>query len=176
MCQRRVPAQQLRQAGQRRNRCALLIRREPMPSRRRGCSGKGSRTPCGKFPHLAGSELARGLIGGEGGKTRVDLRIRLAHFHLPPVESALAIGKKAPIGANAMSKALEEILPSTFKKIDVEHPVIEAIILRAAHLQIVPKERLVALLIKHAEAFMSDSEILHVDIRVQVNVAESLEL
>jgi hypothetical protein len=110
------------------------------------------------------------------GKTRVDLRIRLSHFHLPPVESALAIGKRAPIGANAMAKALEEILPATFIKIEIDHPTIEALILRASHLQIVPRERLVALLVKHSESFMSDSEILHVDIRVQVNVAESLEL
>ena len=108
--------------------------------------------------------------------TKVDLKIRLRHFYLPPVESALAIGKKAPIGPNAMSKALEEILPGTFKKIPVEHPTIEALILRESHLRLVPEKRLVALLVKHAESLMSDSEMLHIDINVQVRIEESLEL
>ena len=108
--------------------------------------------------------------------TKVDLKIRLRHFDLPPVESALAIGKKAPIGPNAMSKALEEILPGTYKNIPVEHPTIEALILRESHLRLVPEKRLVALLVKHAESLMSESEMLHIDISAQVRVEESLEL
>ena len=107
---------------------------------------------------------------------RVDLTITLSRFHLPPVESALVVGRKAPIGANAMAKALEEMLPNQFRKVTVEHPDIEAVLIRNAHLQRIPEDRLVAMVLKHAERFMGDSEMLHLDIGIQVQVAESIEL
>jgi hypothetical protein len=108
--------------------------------------------------------------------TRIDLRLRMSRFHVPPVQSALAVGKRAPIGTNAMLKALGEILPGTFERIDVEHPTIEALIVRTAHLQRVPRDKLAALVLKHAQGFMSDSEMLHLDMEIEVHVQDSLEL
>jgi hypothetical protein len=110
------------------------------------------------------------------GKARIDLNFRLSRFRLPPVESALAVGRRALIGSHAMAKALEEMLPGAFCKIDVEHPVVEAIILRKVHLARVPQDQLVPLLLRHAERFMVDSDTLHFDIALEVSVSETLEV
>ena len=110
------------------------------------------------------------------GKARIDLNLRLSRFRLPPVESALAIGRRAVIGSNAMAKALEEMLPDQFLKIEIEHDVIEAIIVRKVHLTRVPQERLVPILLRHAERFMADTDTLHFDIGLEVSVSESLEI
>lgn len=110
------------------------------------------------------------------GKARIDLNLRLSRFRLPPVESALAIGRRAVIGSNAMAKALDEMLPDQFLKIDVEHAAIEAIIVRKQHLTRVPQDRLVNILLRHAERFMTDSDTLHFDIALEVSVSESMEV
>ena len=107
---------------------------------------------------------------------KIDLDIRLSRFHLPPVESALAIGRRAPIGANAMSKAMEEMMPGAFRKIVVEHATVEALLVREAHLNRVPEERLVPLLLSHVEAFMADTEMLHIDVQIQVRISETIEV
>ena len=107
---------------------------------------------------------------------QVDMRIRVSRFRLPPVESALAIGRRAPIGAKAMTKAFEEMLPGEFGTFQVDHPVVEAVIVRKAHLRRVPQDKLLALLLRHAESLMSEEEMLHFDVQVEVLVDERLEL
>ncbi len=108
--------------------------------------------------------------------TRVDLTIKLSRFRLPPVESALVVGKRAVIGSNAMRKALDEMLPDQFTLVPIEHPVIEALLLRTAHLRRVPQERLVPLVVKHAEAAMDETDMMHVDLTIEIHVSETIEL
>jgi len=110
------------------------------------------------------------------GTTRVDLRIRLSRFNLPPVQSALVVGKRAPIGSRAITKALDEMMPGAFHRFEVEHATIEAVVLREAHLRRLPAERLLPLLLRHAESFMSDADILHFDMAIEVLLRESIDL
>lgn len=107
---------------------------------------------------------------------RVSIDVRLSRFDLPPVESALVVGRRAVIGSRAMEKALEEMMPEAFVRIDVEHPMIEALLVRRAHLRRVPEETLVAFLIRHAEAVIDDTEMLRVSMNLEVAVTEELEL
>jgi hypothetical protein len=109
-------------------------------------------------------------------QVQVDMRVRMSRFRLPPVESALAVGRNAPIGAKAMTKAFEEMLPGEFRTVAVDHATIEAIIVRVAHLRRVPQDKLIRTLVRHAEQLMSDTEMLHFDIRVEVVVHERLEV
>jgi hypothetical protein len=107
---------------------------------------------------------------------RVDLQLRIRRFNLPPVQSALVMGRRAVIGSKAMSKALDEMIPGAFRRFDVEHPLIEAVIVREAHLRRVPSERLIPIIVKHAEQFMSDADTLHLDIDVEVHITETVEI
>ncbi len=107
---------------------------------------------------------------------RVDLSIRLSRFNLPPVQSALAVGRHASIGSRAITKALDEMMPGQFERFDVEHPSIEALVIRKAHLRRIPAERLIPVLLRHAEAFMSEDDMLHFDISVEVLISATVEL
>ncbi|MCA9532612.1 MAG: hypothetical protein KC593_03000 [Myxococcales bacterium] len=107
---------------------------------------------------------------------RAELRIRLSRFNLPPVQSALVVGKRASIGSRAMAKALDEMMPGAFRRIDVDHPLIESILCRDAHLRRISAEKLVPLIVRHAEAFMADTDTLHFDINIDVFIRESVEL
>ena len=107
---------------------------------------------------------------------RVAIDVRLSRFDLPPVESALVVGRRAVIGSRAMEKALEEMMPEAFVRISVEHPIIEALLIRRAHLRRVPEETLVAFLVRHAESMIDDSEMLRVSLTLEVFASEELEL
>jgi len=109
-------------------------------------------------------------------RTLASVELRLQRFHLPPVESALAVGKRAPIGPRALEKALVEIMPEQFERIDVDHEIIEALLMNKSHLRRVPRERLVSLIVRHAERLMDATEILHVSMDIELSVAERLEL
>lgn len=108
--------------------------------------------------------------------SRIELSLRMQRFHLPPVESALVIGKRAGIGPKAMSKALAEMVPGAFTLIEVDHPVAEAVIVRNVHLRTVPADRLVAILLARCEPIMDESDMLHVRLDVVVKAFEELDV
>ena len=112
----------------------------------------------------------------EAGARNLTINIKIRRFLLPPVSSALVVGRRAPIGTTAMSKALEEMMPGTFTYLRVEHPVVESLIVRIAHLRRVPQDQLVALVLRHVEGVMDETEMLHIDLDIELAVREELWL
>lgn len=100
--------------------------------------------------------------------------LRLSAFHLPPVRSALVVGKRSSIGPNALEKALQEMMPGSFRRVDVEHDVIQSLLVNEVHLRRLPEDELVALVIRHAEGIIDASETLHVEIEIELHVREDL--
>jgi hypothetical protein len=100
----------------------------------------------------------------------------MTRFELPPVEGALIVGRKSPIGSNALEKALGEILPGAFCRVEVQHPVIEAVIVREANTRRIGRERLIELLVRHAENMMEDTEALRVTFDLVISSTEEFDL
>ena len=82
-------------------------------------------------------------------RRRINLELRFTQYHLPPLDSALIIGKRAPVGANGISRAFQELSPATFQLIPVDHPVAEAVLVRASDLRKLPQQELVGRLQSH---------------------------
>lgn len=112
----------------------------------------------------------------DGARNRIHLTMEITRFRLPPVESALVIGKRAGIGPKAMQKALSEMMPEVFVLVEVEHPTIEALLVRAAHLRRVPQDRLVPLILRNCENLMDDTDMLHFELEIRVRTTEEIEL
>lgn len=109
-------------------------------------------------------------------KRRVSVDLRMSRFELPPVQSALVVGRKAPIGSRAMEKALAEMMPEAFTRIEVDHETIEAVIVRRAHLRRLPEERLVALMVRQTESVIDETEMLRVTMELEISLTEELEV
>lgn len=105
-------------------------------------------------------------------KRRINLTMHFSQFQLPPAQDALVIGKRAPIGSNGIARAFEEMLPGTFRLIPVDHPVIEALLVRQADLRKIPEQELINRLIENAEPLMDATEALHVKNVIEVIVEE----
>jgi len=105
---------------------------------------------------------------------RASIRLGFSQFALPPVRDALVVGKLAPVGINALSRAFEEIAPGAFKAIEVDHPVIEAVLVRLSHLRKVPEDELVPLILRHAERIMDETDSLHVVVSIEISVEEDI--
>lgn len=107
---------------------------------------------------------------------RVSLEMRFTQYAVPPVKDALIIGRMAPIGSKAISKAFDEMCPNVFKLVPVDHPVIEAVLVRVSDLRRLPETELIPRLIRHAEGIMDDTEALHVSASITVMVQEEVEM
>src|SRR5262245_57138622 len=103
---------------------------------------------------------------------RINLQLRFTPYHLPPLDSALIIGKRAPVGANGISRAFQELSPAIFQLSPVEHPVAEAVLVRASDLRKLPQQALLRRLLQLADQMMDETDTLHVALRFEVIVEE----
>jgi len=106
----------------------------------------------------------------EGPLRKVRLSMTFRHFELPPIRDALIIGKRAPVGPKGVERAFRELTPGMFRMLHVDHPTIEAILVRESDLRKIPKDKLVSKILEHAETFMSEEDSLHVMLQIEVIV------
>ena len=105
-------------------------------------------------------------------RRKINLQLRFMQYHLPPLDSALIIGKRAPVGANGISRAFQELSPATFQLIPVEHPVAEAVLVRTSDLRKMSQHALISRLLQLADQIMDESDTLHVTLKFEVIVDE----
>ena len=103
---------------------------------------------------------------------RINLQLRFARYEVPPLRDALIVGKRAPIGANSISRAFEELSPGTFTLIKVEHPVVEGVLIRTSDLRKLPQQNLLSRLLHQADQMMDESDTLHVALDFELIIDE----
>jgi hypothetical protein len=62
--------------------------------------------------------------------------------------------------------------PGMFQLVEVEHPIIEAILVRKSDLRKLPEKELVSHLLHQAEQIMDETDSIHVRISVEVIVEQ----
>ncbi len=110
-------------------------------------------------------------------KRKALIDFTFTRFSLPPVRDALIIGKRAPVGAHGIERAFQELTPGMFRVIRLDHPTIEAIMVRESDLRKIPEGELVKRIVNHAEGIMDESDALHVTIDIHIIIeGEQVEL
>ena len=104
-----------------------------------------------------------------------NVRITFKGCQLPPVRDALVIGRQAPVGSEAVVRAMQAMSPGAFRLVEVDHPLIESLLIRESDLRKVPEGRLVKLLLENAGPIMDETDALNVTIEVEISVDAKIE-
>ena len=105
---------------------------------------------------------------------QIIIRASIEEFLIPPVKDGLVLGKRSPIGCRAIQKALELLTPDQFEHIEFEDEVLSNIIIRKAILNRITKKKLLNFVVKNIKPLMTESEILHLDLQVIINLEEKV--
>ncbi|HMM20039.1 MAG TPA: hypothetical protein PKA10_04815 [Selenomonadales bacterium] len=107
---------------------------------------------------------------------KADVKMRLAEFEMPPMQDVLIVGKAAPIGPEAARRMVDILSPDQYVIEKVEHEVIEAVIIRKAVLNMIQRDKLVALILEEGEKIANDKMIIKVQVQITLEVHKSVEL
>lgn len=102
------------------------------------------------------------------------VRAKLREFALPPVEDALVIGRNAPIGAEALSRALKLLHVNTFEVVQIEDGSIDTVLVRVGVLRKIPRDKLVTFIKTRVLPFMSPDEVIHLELEAELSVEDRL--
>ena len=100
---------------------------------------------------------------------KYSISLSFQEIKLPPFDEILIIGKNSPHGKYGISKSFELLLPNGFEIIDIEDDKVDAIFVNKRILAKLPKDKLIKLLRDKVFPYVSEGELLKVDLKVSIS-------
>ena len=107
-------------------------------------------------------------------QTTTTVKLRARKFDVPPIRDCVVIGRKSPIGCVAIKKALMLLRGDSFHDLHPDDDVVSDILVRADILRMLPKEKLIDLILRRIKPLMGDSEIIHLEIDVEIALEDQM--
>lgn len=107
---------------------------------------------------------------------KAEITMRMSEFEIPPMQDVLIVGKKAPIGPEAARRMVDILSPDQYEIIEIEHDSIEAMVVRKSLFNMLPQEKLIALLLEEGGKVASESTIVKAQINIVLQVSKSIDL
>lgn len=99
---------------------------------------------------------------------KYSINLSFQEIKLPPFDEILIIGKNSPHGKHGISKSFEFLNPNGFEIIEIDDAKVEAIFVNKRILVKFPKVKLIKLMREKVFPFVSDGELLRVDLKITV--------
>jgi hypothetical protein len=106
---------------------------------------------------------------------KATLSLKISEFEVPPMQDLLIIGKKAPIGPEAIRRMAEALSPEQFVVLKIDHPKIEAVLLRQSIIQMFDQDVLLNIILEEAERLISETMVLRSELKIAVSVQREVE-
>ena len=107
---------------------------------------------------------------------KAEITMRFSEFEMPPMQDVLIVGRKAPIGPEAARRMVDILSPEQYEIIQVDNAVIEAVVLRRSLINMIPKDRLIALILEEGGKIANISTIIKAHINIVLQVSKSIDL
>lgn len=99
---------------------------------------------------------------------KYSISLSFEEIKLPPFQEVLVLGKNSPHGKLGISKSFELLAPNGFEVIEVGDELVEAIFVNKRILTKLPKVRLLAILKEKVFPYISEGELLKVDLKITI--------
>jgi hypothetical protein len=106
---------------------------------------------------------------------KAKLSLKISEFEVPPMQDLLIIGRNAPIGPEAVRRMAQALSPDQFLIIRIDHPKVEAILIRQSLVQMLDQDVLMSIIVEEAERMISDNMVLRSELKIEVFVQREVE-
>lgn len=107
---------------------------------------------------------------------KAEITMRLSEFEMPPMQDVLIVGRRAPIGPEAARRMVDILSPEQYEIVKIDHPIIEALVIRRTLLNFIPRDKLVSLILEEGSKIANESTIIKAQLNIVLQVSKSVEL
>lgn len=107
---------------------------------------------------------------------KAEITMRLSEFEVPPMQDVLIVGKKAPIGPEAARRMVDILSPEQYEIVEIEHPAIEAVVIRKSLMSMMDQDRLIDLILDEGGKVANESTIIKAQLNIVLQVSRSIDL
>jgi hypothetical protein len=107
---------------------------------------------------------------------KASLSINFTEFEVPPMQDLLLIGRKAPVGPEAVRRMAEALSPEQFSLIKIDHPKVEAVLIRNSLLEMIEEQTILSILLEEANRLLNEKMVLRAELKISVSIQREVEL
>lgn len=107
---------------------------------------------------------------------KAEITMHMSEFEMPPMQDVLIVGRRAPIGPEAARRMVDILSPDQYEIVKVDHPAIEAMVVRKALFTMLPAEKLIAFLLEEGGKVANESIIVKAQVNIVLQVSKSIDL
>ncbi|KUK37069.1 MAG: hypothetical protein PWQ99_353 [Clostridia bacterium] len=109
-------------------------------------------------------------------KRKADVNIRLSEFEIPPMQDVLLVGKRAPIGPEAIRRMVSALSPDQYEVIQLDHDIFEAVVLKKSLVKLLPKEKLLPVILEEGARIATEKTVVKAQVNIEIQVSRVVDL
>ncbi|AEG13983.1 hypothetical protein Desku_0355 [Desulfofundulus kuznetsovii DSM 6115] len=107
---------------------------------------------------------------------RAEVTIRLSEFEIPPMQDVLLVGKRAPIGPEAVRRMVDALTPDQYDIIYLDHEIFEAAVLKRSLLKFLPQEKFLPVILEEGMRVATENTVVKAQVNIVVQVNRAVDL
>lgn len=107
---------------------------------------------------------------------RAEVSLRLSEFEIPPMQDVLLVGRRAPIGPEAVRRMVDALSPDQYEIVRVDHDVFEAVVLRRSLLKMISRDKLIPFVIEEGERVATEVMVVKAQLSVVIHVSREVDV
>jgi len=107
---------------------------------------------------------------------KAEISMHFSEFEMPPMQDILIVGKNAPIGPEAARRMVDILSPEQYEIVKINHEYIEAIVLRKSLLTMLPKDKLIPIIMEEGATFANRSTIIKAQVNIILHISKLIDL
>lgn len=108
---------------------------------------------------------------------KADITIKLSEFEIPPMQDIMLVGKKAPIGPEAVRQMVDAVSPEQYEIVCLnDQEVFEAVVIKKSLLKLLPKEKLLSVVIEEGNRIANENMVVKAQINITIQVSRTVDL
>jgi len=109
-------------------------------------------------------------------KRKADVTIRLSEFEIPPMQDVLLVGKRAPIGPEAIRRMVNALSPDQYEVIQLDHDIFEAAVLKKSLAKLLPEEKLLPIMLEEGARIATEKTVVKAQVNIVIQVSQVVDL
>jgi len=114
-------------------------------------------------------------IGRDTGR-KAQISIILSEFEIPPIQDVLLIGRRAPIGPEAVQRMIDVLSPEQYEILGVNEGPFEAVVIRKSLSLLITREKLLSIILDEGRKVASETAVLKAQVNVVLNINVEVDL
>lgn len=112
----------------------------------------------------------------EGSRRKAELNIRFSEFELPPMQDILVIGRRAPIGPEAVRRMVDALSPGQYELIPFADGPVEAVAVRVSLFNWIARDVLLENILEEALKINMEKTLLKVKLDLTISVFKEVDI